>query len=73
VVVTTAKWRLLGHWTPGLQMSQTAVMIVVVVHSFALLRRFGASSFGAVIGSSIYLSDPAAAVVMCDFLWLNPW
>ena len=61
VIGAVLKWRVFGDWTPGWQLAQAATMGVVIVQSFILLRRLGATVFGAVVGASIFLVAPAAA------------
>jgi hypothetical protein len=61
VIAAVLKWRVFGDWTPGWQLAQAATMGAVIVQAFILLRRLGASAFGAAVGASIFLFAPAAA------------
>ncbi len=61
VIAAVLKWRVFGVWTPGWQLAQAATMGVVIVQSYVLLRRLGASPFGSLVGASIFLFAPAAA------------
>ena len=61
VIAAVLKWRVFGNWTPGWQLAQAATMSGVIVLSLLLLRRLGATAFGAAVGASIFLFAPAAA------------
>src|SRR5688500_7224744 len=61
VIAAVLKWRVFGDWTPGWQLTQAATMGAVIFQSFILLRRLGASAFGAAVGASVFLFAPAAA------------
>lgn len=61
VIAAVLKWKVFGNWTPGWQLAQAATMGGVVVLSWLLLRRLGATAFGAAVGASIFLFAPAAA------------
>ena len=61
VVAAVLKWRLFGTWVPGWQITHASVILVVMVQTYFLLRRLGATRFGSLVAASIYLVAPAAA------------
>ncbi len=61
VLAAVLKWRWFGDWMPGWQLVQAAIMGIVTAQSFLLLRRFGATVFGAAAGASVFLFAPSAA------------
>lgn len=61
MLAVVMKWRLFGDWSIGWQLSQFALMVTVAIQSFVLVRRLGASAFGASLAASIFLFAPAAS------------
>jgi len=60
-LVLSAKWELFSWWSPGWQVPRALLMVALMVLTFILLRRLGASRLGAIIGASVYLWAPSAA------------
>jgi hypothetical protein len=54
------KWTAFGWWSPGWQLLRAAMMTLVFLLCYLLLRRLGASRLGGVVGSSVYLWSPPA-------------
>jgi hypothetical protein len=54
------KWELFGAWTPGWHWSRFLTMIGILVLSYRLLRRLGATAWGAAAGSSVFVVAPSA-------------
>lgn len=61
LVATVLKWRVFQYWTPGWQMVQALMMLVVMGQTFVLARRLHASRLGAAAAASVFLVAPAAA------------
>ena len=60
--LVSAKWEWFDWWSPGWQLSRYVVMLGIMVLSYQLLRRLGASVAGAAAGSSVFLIAPSATL-----------
>lgn len=61
VLAAVFKWQVFHDWTPGWQLMRAAVMAVLMVQTYLLALRVGASRAGAVAAAAIFILAPATA------------
>ncbi len=68
----SAKWEWFEWWSPGWQFSRYVLMLGIMVLSYQLLRRLGASVAGATAGSSVFLIAPSATLGWVQLTMAEP-
>src|SRR5687768_9920409 len=59
-VFLALKWDLFSWWSPGWQTARAALMVTLFALTYILLRRFGGSRLGSLVGASVYLWAPSS-------------